>query len=255
MVRMLAERYDMICCGENFHDAFPRKELSRWKQPGLCYFDTMSGWQEWLGMTPEQHWNWCRQVSDECVEIEILELIKLAASGKKIVVDTNIPPEILREISSYDRVAILLCDPPDICADRFFDRDDPEKQFMMAQIRQCPDPEAETSRHGRCIIPRQRPTGRIRGFSRTPAPTLRPTRGKRCSWFWQSTSAWKNDDLRNAVSSSRAAGNAARQTICHAGSKEVRNKTGPLLCLHCLKTEFLTPRKSPFCAGVFAVAK
>lgn len=58
MVRMLAERYDMICCGENFYDGFPRKELSRWKQPGLCYFDTMSGWQEWLGMTPEQHWNW-----------------------------------------------------------------------------------------------------------------------------------------------------------------------------------------------------
>lgn len=142
MVRMLSERYDMICCGENFHDVFPRKELSRWKQPGLCYFDTMSGWQEWLGMTPEQHWNWCRQVSDECVEIEILELIRLAASGKKIVVDTNIPPDVLREISSYDRVAILLCDPPDICADRFFDRDDPEKQFMMAQIRQCPDPEA-----------------------------------------------------------------------------------------------------------------
>lgn len=65
------------------------------------------------------------------MEIEILELIKLAASGKKIIVDTNIPPDVLREISSYDHVAILLCDPPDICADRFFDRDDPEKQFMM----------------------------------------------------------------------------------------------------------------------------
>ncbi len=42
MVRMLAERYDMIHCGENNHDVFPRNKLSRWKQPGLCYFDTMS---------------------------------------------------------------------------------------------------------------------------------------------------------------------------------------------------------------------
>ena len=93
-------------------------------------------------MTPEEHWNWTAQVSRECVEVEILELIKLAASGKKVIVDTNIPPEILREISSYHRVAILLCDPPDISATRFFDRDDPDKKFMMDQIKKCPDPEA-----------------------------------------------------------------------------------------------------------------
>ena len=142
MVKMLAERYDMIACGENYHDVFPREKLSRWKQPGLCYFDTMRDWQEWLQMTPKEHWDWCRQVCDECTQIEILELIKLAASGRKVVVDTNISPDILREISSYHRVAILLCDPPDICAVRFFDRDDPEKKFMMEQINKCPDPQA-----------------------------------------------------------------------------------------------------------------
>ena len=48
MAKMLSERYDMIWCGENYHDAFPREKLSRWKQPGLCYFDTMNGWEEWL---------------------------------------------------------------------------------------------------------------------------------------------------------------------------------------------------------------
>ena len=57
MVKLLAQRYGMIACGENYHDAFPREELSRWKQPGLCYFDTMSGWQEWLSMTPEERRN------------------------------------------------------------------------------------------------------------------------------------------------------------------------------------------------------
>ena len=93
-------------------------------------------------MTPEEHRLWIEEVTRECVEIEILELVRLAASGKKVIVDTNIPPEVLREISSYQRVAILLCDPPDICASRFFDRDDPDKQFMLEQIRLCPDPEA-----------------------------------------------------------------------------------------------------------------
>lgn len=142
MVKMLAERYGMIACGENYHDAFPREKLSRWEQPGLCYFDTMSGWEEWLNMTPEEHWNWTAQVSRECVEIEILELVKLSAGGKKIVVDTNIPVDILREISDYRHVAIMLCDPPDITATRFFDREDPEKKFMMDQIKLCKDPEA-----------------------------------------------------------------------------------------------------------------
>ena len=109
---------------------------------GKCYFDTMSGWEEWLSMTPQEHWNWTEQVARECVEIEILELIKLAASGRKIIVDTNIPPDVLREISEYHRVAIMLCDPPDICAAKFFDREDEDKKFMMEQIRLCPDPQA-----------------------------------------------------------------------------------------------------------------
>ena len=142
MVKLLAQRYGMICCGENYHDAFPREKLSRWAQPGLCYFDTMSGWEEWLSMTPEEHWNWTEQVSRECVEIEILELVKLSAEGKKIIVDTNIPADILREISDYRHVAVMLCDPPDACATRFFDREDPEKQFMLEQIKRCRDPEA-----------------------------------------------------------------------------------------------------------------
>ena len=142
MVRLLSERCGMIHCGENYHDAFPREKLDRWKQPGLCYFDTMSGWPEWLNQTPAEHYRWTTQVSQECIELEILELIRLAAGGDKVIVDTNIPPDVLRAISDYDHVAIMLCDPPDIAKEKFFDRDDPDKKFMYDQIQQCPDPEA-----------------------------------------------------------------------------------------------------------------
>jgi len=141
MVKLLSERFDMIFCRENYHDVFPREKLSRWKQPALCYFDTMSGWDEWLNMTPEQHYNWMQGVSEECTEIEILELIKLSGNGKKVIVDTNISPEILRQISDYNHVAIMLCDPPDICSKLFFNREDPEKQFMLEQIKLCNAPE------------------------------------------------------------------------------------------------------------------
>lgn len=142
MAKMLSERFDMIHCGENYHDCFPREKLSRWEQPGLCYFDTMSGWGEWLSMSPREHYEWTEAVARECVEIEIPELIRLSGQGKKIIVDTNIPPDILREISDYSRVAIMLCDPPDICERKFFDRDDPDKKFMLDRIKECPDPEA-----------------------------------------------------------------------------------------------------------------
>ena len=142
MVKMLAERCGMVHCGENYHDAFPREKLDRWQQPGLCYFDTMSGWEEWLNQTPEQHHRWVTQVAQECIEVEILELLRLAADGSRIIVDTNIPPDVLREISDYDHVAIMLCDPPDVTKDKFFDRDDPDKKFMMDRIMECKAPEA-----------------------------------------------------------------------------------------------------------------
>jgi hypothetical protein len=142
MVKLLSERCDMVFCGENYHGVFPREKLSRWKQPALCYFDTMSGWEEWLNMTPEEHWQWINNCSQECVEIEITELINLAANGKKVIVDTNIPPDILRAISDFNHVAIMLCEPADITSTRFFDRSDPDKKFMMDQIKLCKDTDA-----------------------------------------------------------------------------------------------------------------
>jgi len=142
MVKMLADRCGMVHCGENFNDAFPEEKLSRWKQPALSYFQTMRGWDEWLSMTPEEHARWIESTSRECAEIEILELVHRAASGKKVIADTNMPLDILRAVSDYNHIAIMLCDPPDITAKRFFMRDDPDKQFMLSEIRKMPDPEA-----------------------------------------------------------------------------------------------------------------
>lgn len=112
MVKMLVQRYDMVFCGENYQsgmpDSFPSDELSRWKQPALCYFDTMSGWEEWLNNSPEEHWRWMNACTQKCTEIEIAELIKRAGDGKKVIVDTNIPPEVLHPISDYQHVAIMV---------------------------------------------------------------------------------------------------------------------------------------------------
>lgn len=148
-VKNLAEHFDGICCGENYHDQL-MKLIDPQHQPHLCYFDTMSGWQEFLSRTPEQYAAWIAGSSKEAAELEILQLIRLSASGRRIFVDTNIAPEILHEISDYNHVAIMLS-PQSTSVDRFFDRPDPEKQFLLRQIQQAEDPAATMANFRACI--------------------------------------------------------------------------------------------------------
>ena len=149
-VKNLAERFGGICCGENYHDQLTSL-IDPVHQPNLCYFRTMSGWQEFISRTPEEYAAWIDGSSREAAELEILLLIHLAQqSDKPIFVDTNIRPEILREISDYHRVAIMLS-PQSTSVDRFFDRPDPEKQFLLQKIKEADDPEKTMANFLACM--------------------------------------------------------------------------------------------------------
>ena len=149
MVRLLAEKYDGICCGENYH-----MELLEFvdpiHQPNLCYFDTMSGWQEFISRTPEEYDAWMSGTANEAVQLEIMLLLRLCSSGKKIFVDSNIPVEILWEISDYHHVAVLLS-PQSMSVDRFFDRPDAEKQFIYQKILEAPNPAEAMDNYRKCL--------------------------------------------------------------------------------------------------------
>lgn len=149
MVRLLAEKYDGICCGENYHDELMHL-IDPVHQPNLSYFDTMSGWQEFVTRTPEEYDNWIGGSSREAAELEILKLIQLAMTGKKIFVDTNISVEILRKISDYHHVVIMLS-PQWMSVDRFFDRPDADKQFLYQKLMECPDPDAALANYRKCL--------------------------------------------------------------------------------------------------------
>lgn len=149
MVRLLAEKYDGICCGENYHDALMHTVDSE-HQPNLCYFQTMSGWQEFISRTPEEYAAWMDGVSTECAELEIVKLLQLCATGKKIFVDTNIGLDTLKEISDYSHVAIMLS-PMSMSVNRFFDRPDAEKQFLYQRILEAPDPKWAMENFRKCI--------------------------------------------------------------------------------------------------------
>lgn len=156
MVHMLAERFDMIECGENYHLDTAREIAVPSLQPEMSYFSTMSGWEEFLNRTPEEYEKWIMDGNEEIAQFEIARLIQLSAQGKKIIVDTNIPLDMLKEISDYDHVAVMLS-PQSMSVDRFFDRSDPEKQFLLGEIDKCPDPEKTMANFRACIARVNRP--------------------------------------------------------------------------------------------------
>ena len=140
MVKMLAERYDMVCCGENYHMAVSEIVATPETHPDLCYNRSLTDWREFVTRTPEEYERWMYAVGREAAEFEVAELIAIS-QDKKVIVDTNIPLDVLKEISDYSHVAVMLS-PQSVSVERFFDRSDPEKQFLLNVIDSCDDPAA-----------------------------------------------------------------------------------------------------------------
>lgn len=149
MVKLLAEKYDGICCGENYHMELMSAADPQY-QPDLCYMDTMADWQEFIARTPDEYDCWMTGVAREAAQLEIVRLLHLCPTGKKIFVDTNIPLDILHEISDYRHVAIMLS-PQYMSVDWFFNRPDLEKQFIYQQIMAAPDPDAAMKNYRKCL--------------------------------------------------------------------------------------------------------
>ena len=139
-VKMLAERYDMICCGENYHMAVSEIVATPETHPDLCYNRSLTNWKDFVTRTPEEYERWLYAVGREAAEFEVAELIAIS-QDKKVIVDTCSPIDILKEITDYDHVAVMLS-PQSMSVERFFDRSDPEKQFLLNVIDSCDDPAA-----------------------------------------------------------------------------------------------------------------
>ena len=149
MCRMLAEKYHLLLCGENYGLDRLLQIITPEEQPNLSYFNTMKDWQEFVNRTPDEYLAWIRGNGYEAADFEIAELIRLSGD-RKTIVDTNIPLDILRQIADYNQVAVMLS-PQSMSGDRFFDREDEEKQFLLSQIRQSPDPEKTRGNFRKCI--------------------------------------------------------------------------------------------------------
>lgn len=148
MVKMLADKYHLIHCGENY-DCIPQGILTPDKYPNLCYFQTKKDWQEFLNRTPDEYNNWIIGSSRELVEFEIAYLMSIS-KFQKVIVDTNIPLETLHEIADYNQVTIMLS-PQSMSVEHFFNRDDPEKIFLKEEIAKADDPKKTMANFLACI--------------------------------------------------------------------------------------------------------
>ncbi len=152
MVKMLAERYDMVFCGENYHIAVSDIVATPDIQPGLCYMKSLTDWKDFVTRSPEEYARWVYDTAKECAEFEVAELISIS-KDRKVISDTNIPVEMLKEISDYNHVAVMLS-PQSMSVERFFDRSDPDKQFLLSVIDSCENSEAvmENFKRGLALI-------------------------------------------------------------------------------------------------------
>lgn len=155
-VRMLADRYNMVFCGENYHIAVSDVVADPAVQPDLCYRRSLTDWKDFVTRTPEEYERWIYNSGREGAGFEIAELISLGRD-RKVIADTSIPLEILREISDYHHVAVMLS-PQSMSVERFFDRSDPDKQFLLSVIDSCENSEAvmENYRRGLALINSQK---------------------------------------------------------------------------------------------------
>ena len=139
-VEMLAKRYGMLGCGENYHMKVSEVVATPQTHPDLCYNRQLTDWRDFVKRSPEEYERWIYAVGREAAEFEVAELIAVS-QNQKVIVDTNIPVNVLREISDYDHVAVMLS-PMSMSVERFFDRADPDKRFLLDVIDSCDDPVA-----------------------------------------------------------------------------------------------------------------
>ncbi len=144
IVKNLAKKHNGLALEENYHDE-KLPELDSRDFPNLTYTRDLQDWHDFIRRTPDEYVTWIKNVQKECeiVELQILEelLRKPESHDRKIFVDINISIKTLHKISDTDHVLVMLAD-PEIGIHRFFDRPDPEKQFLYQLMLEEPDPQA-----------------------------------------------------------------------------------------------------------------
>ena len=72
--KMLAEKYGMILCGENYHAEVADRIADPAVQPDLCYMKQLESWADFVTRPPEEYERWIYGVSAEAAGFEVAAL-------------------------------------------------------------------------------------------------------------------------------------------------------------------------------------
>ncbi len=150
MIKMLAEKYNGIACEENYHDV-KLSELDSSEFPGLTYTRDLEDWCAFVRRTPEEYEEWMKVVTKECTVLELQILEELSKQDRPVFVDTNIPVDVLWEISDRNHVLIMLAEPK-ISVNRFFERPDKEKQFLYRLLLEEENTDKALDNFRKCLM-------------------------------------------------------------------------------------------------------
>lgn len=149
IVKALANKHDGIAYEENYHDTLIA-DLDSTEFPSLTYTRDLVNWSDFIRRTPDEYEAWVNGCIKECTVLELKILEEISRRSKKVFVDTNIPIEVLWDISDIDHVLIMLAD-PDISVNRFFDRPDKEKQFLYQLLLKEENPDKALDNFKECL--------------------------------------------------------------------------------------------------------
>ena len=118
----------------------------------MTYTRDLEDWRDFIRRTPDEYEAWIKETTKECtvLELQILDELSNRNKNKKIFVDTNIPTDVLSEISDEDHVLIMLAE-PEISVTRFFERPDREKQFLYQLLLQEEHPDEAMANFRECL--------------------------------------------------------------------------------------------------------
>lgn len=149
MVKLLASEFDGVLCYENYHDVMI-DSLDKRDFPGLTYTRDLKDWHDFIRRSPDEYEKWIKETSKECEKLELIILKEKVKENKRVFVDTNISIETLKKIATPDHVLVMLAD-NDVSVNRFFEREDREKQFLYKLIMEEEDYKEKLENFRQCL--------------------------------------------------------------------------------------------------------
>lgn len=123
MCKAISDKYDFTFFNGNHRD----QNFEKWQE--ICNADyqkvsakRITDWEYFFNRPTEEYIEWLTNVGTEYFEYAIIEIIKLAQNNI-VITDINIPSELIKQISTYNRIACLITT-PDIVVRDYYQRDD-----------------------------------------------------------------------------------------------------------------------------------